>query len=423
VTGVSTEPSRTAPADGGIKVSVVVPVYNSRPYVAECLDSILAQDLQTEDVEVVAVDDGSTDGSGQVLDGYGDRHPTVRVVHQENSGWPGRARNVGLAASRGTFVFFADSDDRLAPQALRRMYDFAMTHDSDVVVPKMVPLDGPSGPDYVWPRTQVDADLKRAMLTLGPWKFYRRTFLEERGLRFPEGKVRLEDGIFVTEAYLTARRVSLLADYEYYLKRKQRDGGNISSSPVDPDGYACSIATMIGLIRRHCADPALADQLVATLYRRKALKWFGADRFPGYQPDRQQAWVRAVGKLADEHVPARLDELLPLLHRTRSVLARHGEVRALVALGAAQKAGEPLDTSLVDTWLELRVPGLAARPSLVVSPGLRLVPGEEQAPARGALPDWVLSFARRYVGPVARRSASGRRSWTWARNRFVAPRR
>jgi poly(ribitol-phosphate) beta-N-acetylglucosaminyltransferase len=419
---VTEDPSSPRPAlDGGdpIKVSVVIPVYNTLPYLADCLDSVLGQDLPAEDFEVVAVDDGSSDGSGGLLDGYRERHSNLRVLHQENSGWPGRPRNVGLDASRGSYVFFCDSDDRLAPEALRRMHEFAVRHGCDVLVPKLVHLDTPPGPEYVWKQTQVDADLTRAFLTLGPWKLFRRAFLDERGLRFPEGKVRLEDGILVAEAYLTARRVSLLADYDYYLKRAQPDRGNISTTPVDPDGYTCSLARMIELIRRHCADSTMADALVATLYRRKALKWFGADRFAGYRPERQEAWLRAVGDLADKQVPSRLDGLLPLLHRTRSVLVRHRELQALVGLARAQQAGRPLPTALVDTWMELRVPGLSGRPAaLVVAPGLRLVPGDEHWQDRVAARAAMASFGRRYVWPVARRSALGRRSWSWARDRF-----
>jgi len=407
----------------GTKVSVVVPVHNTEPYLRDCLDSLLAQDLPATDFEVVAVDDGSTDASGTVLDRYAEQHPNVRVLHQENSGWPGQPRNVGLTASRGTYVFFADSDDVLAPQALRRMYEFAHKHDSDVVVPKMVPLTGASGPDYVWRRTQVDADLRRAILTLGPWKLFRREFLDERGLRFPEGKVRLEDGIFVTEAYLTARRVSLLADYDYYLKRTQPDRGNISISPVDPDGYTSSIAKMIGIVQKHCADADLADALVVTLYRRKALKWFGPDRYPRYSRWRQEAWIRAVADLAEQHVPARLDDLLPLLHRTRSVLVRHRERQALVGLGTAQQAGHPLPMALVDTWMELQVPGLSAHRSIVVAPGLRLVAAPEPPPPEQEPPGLVVSFARRFIRPIAQRSALGRRCWSWARDRYGPNRR
>src|SRR3954454_12673271 len=130
-------------AAGRVKVSVVIPVYNTRRYLAECLDSVLAQDLPPEEFEIVAVDDGSTDGSGELLDRYAAQHSNLRVIHQDNSGWPGRPRNVGRDASAGSYVFFADSDDCLGPEALRRMWDFAVAHRSDVVVPKVVPLGAP----------------------------------------------------------------------------------------------------------------------------------------------------------------------------------------------------------------------------------------------------------------------------------------
>jgi hypothetical protein len=403
-------------------VSVVIPVYNTRRYLAECLDSVLAQDLTPHELEVIAVDDGSTDGSAQVLDRYAERHPNLRVIHQENSGWPGRPRNVGRAASQGQYVFFVDSDDCLAPQALRSMYDFAVQHDSDIVVPKIVPLDGSRRPNQVvWRRTRVDADLTRVIQTLGPWKLFRRAFLDEQDIWFPEGKVRLEDGIFVTQAYLVARRVSVLADDDYYRKRNQADQGNISSAPVDPESYLTSVARMIEIVRRSCSDEQLADVLIATLYRRKALKWFGADRFPDYTKAQRSAWVQAVRSLQDGHVPPRLDDHLSLAHRTRSVLVRHGEVAALVNIAAAQRAGRPLEAVLAGGWVQLRVPGLAARPALVVASGLRLVaPDAGPVPPDGGhrRPQLVVAAARA-VRPLVHRSAWGRSAWARARRRFT----
>lgn len=400
-----------------IAVSVVIPVYNTRRYLAECLDSVLTQDLAPEELEIVAVDDGSTDGSGDLLDAYAERHRNLRVIHQENSGWPGRPRNVGRAASRGRYVFFADSDDQLAPHALRAMYDFAVKHDSDVVVPKIVPLDGPARPNPVWRRTRVDAELPRVIHTLGPWKLFRREFLEEQDLRFPEGRVRLEDGIFVSQAYVTARRVSVLADDEYYRKRSQPDEGNISSTPVDPDDYTASLGTIIAIVRRHVADEEVADAVVTTLYRRKALKWFKPDRFPGFRPAYRDAWVRAVRRLQDAHVPPRLDDRLPLVLRTRSVLVRHGEVAALAGLAAAQSAGHPLPAVLAGGWVELQVAGLAAEPFLEVAPGLRLVPAEAGPLLAAGVPvhSRVAAAAGRMVRPLVRRTARGRQVWAWAR--------
>ena len=98
-------------------VSVIVPLYQSRAYVAAALDSVLAQTLG--DLEVIVVDDGSTDGGGEIVRGYVEREPRVRYMREENAG-PAAARNVGIAAARGAAVAFLDSDDLWLPEKLAR---------------------------------------------------------------------------------------------------------------------------------------------------------------------------------------------------------------------------------------------------------------------------------------------------------------
>ena len=98
-----------------IKVSVVIPVYNVERYLGECLDSVLTQSLDA--IEVVCVDDGSSDSSAQILRDYAGRDPRVVNIFQENSG-QSAARNAGTAAARGEYVLYLDSDDLLLPGAL-----------------------------------------------------------------------------------------------------------------------------------------------------------------------------------------------------------------------------------------------------------------------------------------------------------------
>ena len=103
-----------------MKVSVVVPVWNPGPNIQRCIDGLLGQTMPAGDYEIVFVDDGSTDGTGALLDDLAAQHPDehVRVVHIPNSGWPGKPRNVGVSAARGEYVHFVDNDDTLAPEAL-----------------------------------------------------------------------------------------------------------------------------------------------------------------------------------------------------------------------------------------------------------------------------------------------------------------
>lgn len=99
-----------------LKLSVIVPVYNVAPYLRKCVDSLLTQDLAAEEYEIILVDDGSTDGSGQICDELANK-PSIRVIHQANGGLSA-ARNAGLAVAEGKYVQFVDSDDYLEPNIL-----------------------------------------------------------------------------------------------------------------------------------------------------------------------------------------------------------------------------------------------------------------------------------------------------------------
>ena len=105
-------------------VSVIVPVFNVEPYLRECLDSVLRQSLGFQRIELIAVDDGSTDGSGRILDEYASMRG-ITVIHESRSGGAGRPRNVGLDIATGTYVFFLDADDYLGTEALERLVEVA----------------------------------------------------------------------------------------------------------------------------------------------------------------------------------------------------------------------------------------------------------------------------------------------------------
>ncbi|MCM1036265.1 MAG: glycosyltransferase [Bacteroides sp.] len=106
-----------------MKITTVIPVFNTATWLSRCIDSVLAQGMDGREHEILLVDDGSSDGSSVICDRYAEAYPgRVRVCHITNSG-VSVARNVGVAAARGEYIHFVDSDDRLLPGGYRYMLD------------------------------------------------------------------------------------------------------------------------------------------------------------------------------------------------------------------------------------------------------------------------------------------------------------
>ena len=112
------------------KVSVLVPVYNVKTYLRECLDSLVAQTL--DDIEFVCIDDGSTDGCSEILDAYAEKDARFRVIHKGNSGY-GASMNVGLRAARGEYIGIVESDDFAAAEMFSSLYEVAKEQEAEVV--------------------------------------------------------------------------------------------------------------------------------------------------------------------------------------------------------------------------------------------------------------------------------------------------
>lgn len=115
----------------GNLISIIVPVYNVESYLEQCIDSILAQTYKN--LEIILVDDGSTDRSGEICDRYAEQDSRIRVVHQVNNG-SSRARNAGLEICHGDYLGFIDGDDYVAPDMYRILLDNLRREDADISV-------------------------------------------------------------------------------------------------------------------------------------------------------------------------------------------------------------------------------------------------------------------------------------------------
>ena len=217
------------------EIPVIIPVYNQEEYVGACMDSLLDQSF--EDFEVLAVNDGSTDASVSILEGYEQRDGRVQLIDQNNSG-VSVARNNGLSHAKGEWVCFIDPDDYVAPDYLDTLLK-ATERNTDIAMSTCVAFDDQrSARQHFFPesftaraadekvelfRQLMDgsyAQPKGFVTAIGvPWgKLYRHAFLQEHGLQFDAALPRMQDNLFNMQAFQLAHEI-VYVDYAGYYYR------------------------------------------------------------------------------------------------------------------------------------------------------------------------------------------------------------
>ncbi|MFW6741732.1 glycosyltransferase family 2 protein [Leuconostoc sp. DB-1] len=217
------------------KVSVVIAHYNAGNYIRKALDSLVRQTMNQDDFEVIIVDDKSTKPL-DIIQEYASQLKHLRIIiEDQNHGYPSIPRNHGIAKARGTFIMLMDQDDNLADDTLLTFVEFA-GDDSDVII-------GKYAEGKMYNGTQVpfknDTNIKDASIitdhilsTLAPHKMYRRAMLNQYDVRFPDSSYIPveEDQVFNMKAYSVSRKISILADKDYYYWNQREDFGNLGKS-------------------------------------------------------------------------------------------------------------------------------------------------------------------------------------------------
>jgi glycosyltransferase involved in cell wall biosynthesis len=377
--------SRPIRPGGPLKMSVVVAVYNPGPYFEACASSLLNQSMHQSEYEVVFVDDGSSDGTERRMDDLAATHANVRVIHLPNSGWPGRPRNVGLDAALGEYVYLVDHDDWLAPEALERVHAMGRRNRADVVIGR-IEGHGRVVPSTLFTATHETCDLTTAPLmeSMTPHKAFRRDFLDLHGLRFPEGRRRLEDHLFVVEAYLRAEVVSVLSDYTCYHHIRRDDGANAAYRELDPDGYFANLRECVDTAEALTEEADVRDLVLRRWYTVEMLGRVGGRSFLDYPVPYRREMVRAVRELALERFtsPRILRPCEPHV-LLRAALLRSGDVEALERLAELE----------VSLYMEVDVRSLSAVDGRLHVDALVGIRAGQGAPALVATPDGEVSLA------------------------------
>ena len=219
-------------------LSVVIPAYNAEGTLPRALDALMAQGYPESNIEVVVIDDGSSDGTWGIIERYAAAYPgSMRGIRFASpSGTPSIPRNKGLSEARGEYVFFHDADDWVGPQAIRKMIGHARKWDSDVLYLKVVGEGGRSVPRAVYAADQPRVDIWRSRVFTAFWphKVFRRSLIA--GFRFPLDLP--EDVEFVLRAVMEANTVSVAADCDYYHITLGESEGNASDGIWDHSAEA-----------------------------------------------------------------------------------------------------------------------------------------------------------------------------------------
>ena len=206
------------------KVSIIVPVYNVEKYLRKCLDSLINQTLK--DIEIICINDGSTDKSLEILEEYKNRDSRIILLNQENSG-QSIARNNGIKKATGEYIGFVDPDDWIDLDYYEKLYNAASTNDTDIAVGGIIRVTGIKKKKFlnfeketITDNTNLKFELCDVPEKSYVWnKIYKTEKLKEIGLVFEKG-IFYEDCIFTPQAlFYLGKIVTVPNIYYYYLRR------------------------------------------------------------------------------------------------------------------------------------------------------------------------------------------------------------
>ena len=232
-----------------IRLSFIVPFYNVEPYIEECIRSLYAQDILWEEYEVICVDDCSPDDCRNIIEKLQSEFPALKLVCHEKNKKLGGARNTGLKAAQGKYIWFVDSDDYIYPNVLRLLLESAEKNEVDIIQFDYT-RDGESiaknrqlgkfitGEAYLFNNISQDWFYK----IVGAWRqLFSRDFLETNQLRYIEGAM-YEDTDYLLHAFLLADKVQHISIDAYHYRINNE---SVTIAPISPIKLAWRVNQLV----------------------------------------------------------------------------------------------------------------------------------------------------------------------------------
>ena len=260
------------------EISVIIPVYNVEKYLERCLDTVISQTF--EDIEIICVNDGSTDNSREILEDYKNKDSRIIVLDKENGGLSS-ARNAGMAIATGNYISFIDSDDWVGLTFLEKLYKNITTFGTDISIcgvhqyNEVTQKVNDSVPyftlkyfdDSFENKVFSYEDTKHFLMDVPvmAWnKLYKKSFLDEYNAKFPEGLI-WEDGPFFFSIFFKTKKVSIIRDLLYYYRINRK--GSIVQRGGKP---FIDIIDVVELMYNSIKDLPCFDEIKNEFYCRKA---------------------------------------------------------------------------------------------------------------------------------------------------------
>ena len=291
------------------KISIIIPIYNVEDYLEETLDSLLNQTI-IDDIEVLMIDDGSTDNSRYIIEKYALDHDNFHAFHNENGG-QGAARNFGLDHAKGEYIHFLDSDDLIIPDGFEKLYNVVSQGNYDFVVGNVYRFNRYNCREDTLFKNSLNGLKDKAIFSSindhPPlvWdsstsnKLYKKDFLMEKDIKFLDEKVFFEDLLFSMEIYCKADSFIFLDEYFYYWRYRDNKSSVTQQNYKNLKNFKDRLE-ITRLIQNLVEKYELTDSTLNALYE----KWLVHDL---------RMYIKKINTYPLDAIDGLLDELLELL--------------------------------------------------------------------------------------------------------------